>query len=313
MLVEHVNRGQPAALADFKVIKVMRRCDFHRTRPFFRVGIFIRHNRDKPPDNRQYDIFTNKVFVALIVRMHGNAGIAQHGFGARGGDGNVTTPIFQRIIEMPKVAIGLALLDFEVGNRRQQARVPINEAFVFVNQPLLIQCHENLEHGFGQAFIHSEALTAPIATCAEAAQLAGNGRAAFFFPLPNALKKFLAAHFAAAFIALLGQLPLNHHLRRNAGMVCARLPQHIAPTHALKTAQYILQRIVQRMAHMQAARHIGRRNDNGVRLSFRHATGFETALVFPRLVKAGFDCRRVKGFVELATVSHYLSRAVTCS
>ena len=317
VLVEHVDGGQPATFADFKVVKIMRRSDFHRARPFFGVGIVVRHNRDKSPDNRQHNIFPDKVFIAFIVGVNRHAGIAQHGFGARGRDSNMPASVFQRIIKVPHMAIGFALLDFQIRDGRQQTGVPIHQTLIFVNQLLLIKRDENLQHGLRQTFIHGEAFAAPIARRAEAAQLTGNGRTAFFFPLPHTLEEFFAPHFAATFIALLGQLPLDNHLGGDARMVRAGLPQHIAPAHAFKAAQNILQRIVQRMAHMQAARHIGRRNNDGIRLGLRvlgeHATGFEAALIFPRLIEAGFNRGRVKSFIEFVIVSHNQSRAVTCS
>ncbi len=70
-------------------------------------------------------------------------------------------------------------------------------------------------------------------------------------PRPHALEERLAAHLAAAGLLALHQLPLDHHLRGDAGMVGARLPQHVLAAHALETAQDVLQRVVERMAHMQ--------------------------------------------------------------
>ena len=63
--------------------------------------------------------------------------------------------------------------------------------------------------------------------------------------------KRLAAHGAAAGLLAFHQLPLDHHLRGDAGVVGARLPQHVAPAHALEARQDVLQRVVERMAHMQ--------------------------------------------------------------
>src|SRR3546814_4171352 len=63
--------------------------------------------------------------------------------------------------------------------------------------------------------------------------------------------------------ALLRQLGLDHHLSGDAGVVGARLPQHVAALHALVAAEDVLDRVVQRMAHVQAARHVGRREYDG--------------------------------------------------
>ena len=64
----------------------------------------------------------------------------------------------------------------------------------------------------------------------------------------------------------LHQLPLDHHLGGDAGMVGARLPQHVAPAHALEADENVLNGVVEGMPHMERARHIGRRNDDGVGL-----------------------------------------------
>src|SRR3546814_14403599 len=59
--------------------------------------------------------------------------------------------------------------------------------------------------------------------------------------------------------ALLRQLALDHHLSGDAGVVGARLPPHVAALHALVAADDALDRVVQRMAHLQAATSLGRR------------------------------------------------------
>ena len=56
---------------------------------------------------------------------------------------------------------------------------------------------------------------------------------------------------APAGLLALHQLPLDHHLRRDAGVVGAGLPQHVLAAHALEAAEHVLQRVVERMAHMQ--------------------------------------------------------------
>ncbi len=68
---------------------------------------------------------------------------------------------------------------------------------------------------------------------------------------------------AAAGLLALHQLPLDHHLRRDARMVGARLPQHVAAAHALEAAQDVLQRVVERVPHVQRAGHVRRRDHDG--------------------------------------------------
>ena len=58
------------------------------------------------------------------------------------------------------------------------------------------------------------------------------------------------------------KLALDHHLGGDAGMVGARLPQHVLAAHALEAARDVLQGVVEGMAHMQRAGDVGRRNDD---------------------------------------------------
>ncbi len=47
-------------------------------------------------------------------------------------------------------------------------------------------------------------------------------------------------------------------------MVRSRLPQRVPPLHALVADEDVLQRVVERVAHVEAAGDVGRRDDDGV-------------------------------------------------
>jgi hypothetical protein len=70
-------------------------------------------------------------------------------------------------------------------------------------------------------------------------------------PLPDLLEEGLAAHLAAGGLALLGQLALDHHLRGDARMVGARLPERVEAAHPVPADQDVLQRVVEGVAHVQ--------------------------------------------------------------
>ena len=119
-----------------------------------------------------------------------------------------------------------------------------------------------------------------------------NNRAARLgFPFPYALKKFFPAQSEAALLLTLHQLPLDDHLRRDAGMICARLPKHILAAHPLEPAENILQGRVERVAHMQGTGDIRRRNDDceGFRPCPLRPACPESARLFPRRRNTAFD------------------------
>ena len=161
-MIQHIDGGKVAAFADLEIVKVMRGRNFHRTRTLFGVGIVIGDNRNFAPDNRQHHMLADKCLIAWVVGMHGNAGIAQHGFGPRGGNGDVAAAILKRIVEVPHMAVDFFLHHLKVGNCRQKPWVPVNKALVFVNQPLFVKRDKHLHHGLRQAVIHGKALAAPI-------------------------------------------------------------------------------------------------------------------------------------------------------
>src|SRR6185436_11318392 len=117
-------------------------------------------------------------------------------------------------------------------------------------------------------------------------------------PLPNTLEESLAPDRAAVRLVLFHQQAFDHHLRGNARMIRARLPQYIAPSHALKSAENVLNGIVERMPHVERACHIGRRNDDSKRLRFGSTARLEKAAGFPLLIEAGFNFRWGKGLLK---------------
>ena len=201
---------------------------------------------------------------------------------------------------MPEMALGLDLLDFEVGDRGQELGVPIDQALVLVDQAGAIEIDEHLAHGARQALVHGEAQPRPIAGAAEPLELADDGVAGLLLPLPDALDEGVAAHGAAVRLLPFHQLALDHHLRGDAGVIGAGLPQHVAPAHALEAHQHVLERVVERMPHMQRARHVRRRNDDGKRLGALapRRPGGEGVGLLPGAIDGVFDVLRLIGLVE---------------
>ena len=96
-------------------------------------------------------------------------------------------------------------------------------------------------------------------------------------------------------------------ISRRSTTICVAMPawsvpgchSTSAPTHALEPREHVLQRVVQRVPHVQRPRDIGRGNDNAKRLG-RSALGpaaTERARFLPLRINARFD---FGGLVRLA-------------
>ncbi len=267
------------ALADIEVVEIMRRCDLDRASALFRIGIGVGDDADLAADQRQDDVLADEVAIALVVGMHGDTGVAKHGLRPRRGDRDegfgvcrIEFLAFDGIAEVPKTAIDLQLLDLDVGNRGLQLGIPADKTLILVDQPLLVEGDENLDHRPGQALVHGEALARPVAGSAEPLQLVEDHTAGFGLPLPDLIDELLTAEIAAMDL-LFHKLALDHHLGGDAGMVHARLPKHVLAAHALEADHDVLQRVVERVAHVQRAGNVGRRDDDGKGLGAVCGTG----------------------------------------
>ena len=156
--------------------------------------------------------------------MHRDRRIAEHGLRPRGGDDDLAGTVLQRIGQMPIMPVDFALLDLEVGDGGLELRIPVHQALVTIDQPLAVQGDEHLADRRRQAVVQGEALAAPVAGGAQAPQLVDDGPAGLRLPFPHPVDERFAAEVAAADIALRRQLPLDHHLGGDAGVIHARQP-----------------------------------------------------------------------------------------
>ena len=86
--VEDVDQRQVVALADLEVVEVVRGRDLHRAGALLRVGIVVGDDRDRRPTSGRTHVLADQVPVALVVGMHGDGRVAQHGLGPGGRDGD---------------------------------------------------------------------------------------------------------------------------------------------------------------------------------------------------------------------------------
>ena len=167
-----------------------------------------------------------------------------------------------------------------------QFRVPVDQALAAVDQAVLVQTYKGFLDCLGQAFIHGEAFTTPVHRAAQAANLSGDGAAGLFLPFPDLLEELLPTQIMPR-LALGGELTLDHHLGGDTGMVGTRLPQGVAALHTAETDQRIHDRVIEAVAHVQAAGDIRRWQGNGVGRAC--ALRSKVVVLLPVLVPGGFD------------------------
>ena len=160
------------------------------------------------------------------------------------------------------------------------ARAPVDDVLAPVDQALFVEPDEDLADRRREPRVHREALALPVAGGAQPLQLADDRAAGLLLPLPDPLDERLAAELLAG-RALGRQLPLHHDLGGDAGVVGARQPEGVEPVHPLPAHEDVLERVVQRVADVQGAGDVRRRDDDAVRLRLGEGIGPEVARAPP--------------------------------
>ena len=258
VLVHDVDLRQVVALAGFEIVWIMGRRYFHCAGAELGLREFIDDDGDLAIHQRQQNFLPVEMRVALVFCIHGDSGIAEHGFGARGRHRDEFIGSDDGIANLPEFSGDIFVLHFEIGDGGLAARAPVDDIFAAINQAFFVEADENFAHSAGKIFVHGEIFAIPIDGCAEALHLVEDGAAVELLPLPHALDKFFAAQ-VAALLAFFGEIALDHHLRGDAGMVGAGQPQGDETAHAMPADDDIHLRLVEHVAHVQAAGNVGRR------------------------------------------------------
>ena len=258
-LVHDRQAGQVVTAPDLEVIRVMRGGHLHRAGAELRVHVRISHDRDAAAGEREVNLPADQVAVPGVVRVHGDGGVAEHGLGPGGGHHDRVRAV--AVADRDQLAVVLGVIDLDVGKRGQAARAPVDDPLRAVDEAVVEEPLEDGLDGPGQPLVHGEPLTRPVHAVTEPAHLAEDLAAELGLPLPDPLDERLPAQVVPA-QALLGQLALDDVLGGDARVVHAGHPQRGVSLHPAPPDQRVHQGVVERMADVQRAGDVGRRDDD---------------------------------------------------
>ena len=296
-LVQHLHDGQVVALAHLEVVGVMRGGDLHHAGAELHVHVGIGDDGDLLVQQGQQHLLAVQVLVALVVRMDGHGGIAQHGLGTGGGQNQELVGAHDGVLQVPEAALLVLILHLGVGDAGLAVGAPVDDALAAVDQVLIVQILKDLQNRLAAALVHGEALAVPVAGAAQLLQLAHDAVAVLVLPGPGALQEAVAAQH------LLGQA-LFLHLGHNLGlggdgsMVGAGHPQSGVALHALVADQDVLPGLVHGMTHVQLASHVRRRHHDGVGLFALIRLGVEVAAIQPEGINVVFHAGGIIQFFQ---------------
>jgi len=301
VFVEDVQQWQVMALADFVVVEIVGRGDFHAAGAEFRIAVIVSDDRDAATNQWQLNKLADQGLVAFVFRVYRNGSVAEHGFWTGGSNHQVIQTfggfgaVSQRVAQVPQETFLVVVFHFKVGNCGVQLGVPVDQTLAAVDQTVFVQANKGFFHGFGQAVIHGEAFAAPVYGRAKATDLTADVAAGLVFPFPDLVQELLAAQVMAV-QTLCFDLTLNQHLGGDTRVVGARLPQGVATLHAAETDQGVHDRVVKTVTHVQAAGDVRRRDHDGVRVA--RALRGKIILFFPGFVPGSFNGVRLVGLIH---------------
>ncbi len=271
--VHHVDGGQMVALAEGKVVGIVGGGDLDGACAEVAAYPLVEDDGDLAAHQWQAEPLAVEMQVALVFRVNGNGCVAEHGFGAGGGDGEKLTGFLvagveDRVADLPKMALVLVEDHFEVADGGLAAGAPVHDVCAAIDESLLVKADEGLADGDREVVVHGEVFALPVDRGAETLHLAEDGAAVVAFPLPDALNESVAAKLLAG-VAFLHQLALDHHLGGDAGVIGAGQPEGAAARHAPPAGEDVHLRLVEHVAHVQAAGDVGRRQQDGEGLAWR--------------------------------------------
>ena len=271
----------------------MRRGDLDETGAEVGIDVPIVEDRDLAVDDGQLDRLAHERGLLGILARHGDARVAEHGLGARGGHDDVLLAVDglgERVAEVPQVAVLLLVLRLVVGDGGGAVGAPVDDALAAVDQTVVIPIAKDAAHGLGVLIVHGEALGLEVHGASHALDLLDDGAAVLVRPLPAGVEELLATDLQAG-DALLFKLLVDLGLRGDAGVVGAQDPAGRAAAHARHADDGVLDGIVGGVAHMKDAGDVGRRNGDGAVANAGAA--LVVAAIEPLLQDRGLVDRRV--------------------
>ena len=283
VLVHDDNGGQVMALAYFKVVGVMGRCNLHAAGTIVHIYIIISNNGDFAIRSRKLYLLTYQMSIPFIFGIHSYSRIAWNRF--RTGRSNFYISVFSddRIVEIPEMTHFVLMFYFNIRECRLAAGAPVGDAESLIDKTFFVERNKNFTDSPGAYIVHGKPFPFPVAGRAETANLQSNAVSEFFLPLPYSFQELFTAQIVLI-ETFLGNLLFHLHLGSNACMVLARQPEYVVALHSFITNKDILQCIIQGMTHMQLACYVWRRQHNAVWFLGRIRFIMKYIMILPELI-----------------------------
>ena len=325
--VEDVDGVKVMGLAQHIVVHVVSRSNLQAASTELNIDVSVFNHIYHAANQRHNHLLALEPLVLGVFGVDAHGGVAHDGFGTSGGNHSITAALsvavnhfalgtgFAAHVVVGNVVAQIVELRFfffvihlVVAQGSLVLRVPVNHAQAAINQALVVEVAEHLQHALAALLVHSERRAAPVARSAKLLQLLQDDATMLVSPVPCMFKKLFASE-VGLFYALGGKLVHHLSLGGNAGMVGARHPKGILALHACTANENILNGVVEHVAHVKHAGYVRRRNHNGVRFALV-GSGLKQIVVHPIFIPFILHFGRIvfgSQFVHIQSYLYYCS------
>ena len=226
----------------------------------------------------------DQVLVAIVGRVDGHGGIAEHRLGAGGGDQERLVGVDHRVADRPELAERVDVLDLVVGHGGPELDVPVDQPLPSVNLVGLEEVEEGGPDGLGAHLVEGEPGPGPVARTAHQAELPEDPGLVLVLPGPDSPDQLVAADVVAGLVFFLAQAGLDDGLGGDPGVVGAGHPEGVVALHPPPPDQDILDRVIQGMAQVQRPGDVRRRDDDGVGVLLARRVGMKIPFFEPEII-----------------------------
>ena len=292
---DHHRLGQPVVAPDLEVERVVPGRDLERPGAELAIDAGVCDHGHAQLRVRDNDLTADRVAIARVVGVDGDADVGEDRGRPHGRYRNAVTAVAVRegVADREERVVHLLVHDLEIGDRRLVERAPVDDAVRAVDPAAVPEPDEERHDRADVGVVHREPLARVVERTAEPSELPHDRAARLLEPLPGQVDERFAPDVLAG-APFLRELLLDDVLRRDPRMVVARLPERVEAAHAMPADEHVLDRAVERVAHVQPARDVRGRNTDDVRLVAASAdSGRVQARTLPGLLPARLDGIRV--------------------
>ena len=258
----HDDRLEPIPLSRFEVVRIVRGRDLQDTRAELPIHEGVRYHRDGAARERQLHTLSSEPRVPLVVGMHSERGVSEHRLRARRGDDELARRPFQRVRDRVEMTRALDVVDLEIRKHRGTARAPVHHPLGAVGETFVVERREDVPHRLRARLVERVVDAREIARRAETPDLVQDVAAPRPGPFAAEREEGFASDVMAALPGALLEIPLDDHLRRDAGVVDAGHPEHRAALHPPPAAEHVFERAPESVPDVEPAGDVGRRDDD---------------------------------------------------